>query len=46
MALHDAQEGTENVRKELELEKQDTANLRQKLTEAKPVYMLSLIEFP
>ena len=37
MALHDAQEGTEKVKKELELEKQDTANLRQKLTEARAV---------
>lgn len=35
MALHEAQEGTEKVKEELKLEKQDTANLRLKLTEAR-----------
>lgn len=35
IALHEAQEGTENIKEELELERKDTDKLRLKLTEAR-----------
>lgn len=37
MALHEAQEGTEKVKEELELERQDTTKLRLKLKEARRI---------
>lgn len=44
MALHEAQEGTEKIKEELESEKQDTAKIKMQLEEARELDLCARLE--